>query len=90
MKVTFEVTGYRLFKLVKDPAAVERSLAGLAEVPVEAREHMMQIGRPDLADRLEDLSRRLQESGEAIDDAFDRAYKEVTVAAVEAMTVRFR
>ena len=83
MKVTFEVNGYRLSALVKDPAEVERSLTSLAKVLTEARAHMAQIGRRDLADRLGGLSCRLQTSGEAIDDAFDHAYKEVVRAATD-------
>ncbi|MEO3788390.1 hypothetical protein ABGB12_34105 [Actinocorallia sp. B10E7] len=50
VKVTFEANGYRLSKLVSDPAEIERSLAGLAKVLADAQEHMMQVGRHDLAD----------------------------------------
>ncbi|WP_347684531.1 hypothetical protein [Actinocorallia sp. B10E7] len=48
--MTFEANGYRLSKLVSDPAEIERSLAGLAKVLADAQEHMMQVGRHDLAD----------------------------------------
>jgi hypothetical protein len=82
--VTFEVNGYLLADLVKDPARVERSLADLAKVLADARAHMRQLGRHDLANRFDDLSRQLRASGKAIDDAFDHAFKEVTGAAADA------
>ncbi|MBC6462267.1 hypothetical protein [Actinomadura sp. HBU206391] len=82
--MTFEVNGYRLSELVRDPVAVERSLADLGKVLAAARTRMTHLGRHDLADRLDALSRQLQASEEVIDDAFDHAFKEVTGAAADA------
>lgn len=84
--MTFEVNGYHLSDLVTDPAAVERSLADLVKALADARAHMTQLGRDDLADRLDDLCRQLQASGNTIDDAFDRAFNEVASAAADACT----
>ncbi|MGW4844481.1 hypothetical protein [Nocardia brasiliensis] len=81
--MTFEVNGYRLSELRKDPAAVENALADLAQMLLDAREHMEQIGRPDLADHLDELSRQLHVSGTQIDDNFDDAFREITGAAAD-------
>ncbi|TCC64522.1 hypothetical protein E0H73_09050 [Kribbella pittospori] len=80
----FEVNGYRLSHLVKDPAAVDLALTRLAVLLADARTHMQQLDRHDLADRLDELSRQLQTQGAAIDDTFDEAFREVTDAAAEA------
>ncbi|MCO5997475.1 hypothetical protein [Actinoallomurus rhizosphaericola] len=82
--MTFEANGYLLSKLDRDPAVVERSLASLAKVLADALVHMTRLGRHDLAHRLDDLSRQLQASGQAIDDSFDRSFREVTGAAADA------
>lgn len=82
--MTFEVNGYVLADLVKDPAMVERSLASLARVLADAQVHMTQLRRHNLADRLDDLSRQLQASGKEIDDAFDRSLKVAAVAGADA------
>lgn len=76
--MTFEVNGYRLHELRKDPAAVEGALAALDKLLFEAQQHMVQLGRHDLADRLAELSRRLRASGEAIDLTFDLAFRELS------------
>ncbi|MEU8342115.1 hypothetical protein AB0C74_10490 [Spirillospora sp. NPDC048832] len=82
--MTFEVNGYRLSALVRDPEAVERARADLAKVLTDARVHMSHVGRSDLAERLDGLFRQLHASGPAIDDTFDHAFREVTDAAAEA------
>ncbi|GAA4614577.1 hypothetical protein GCM10023195_63700 [Actinoallomurus liliacearum] len=84
------MNGYRLSELVEDPVAVERSLARLAKVLVDAQAHVIQRGPPDLADHLADLTRRLRADGDAIDDAFDHAFREVTSAAADACTEAVR
>jgi hypothetical protein len=68
--MTFDVNGYRLSDLVRDPAVVELVLARLAELLADTRTHMQQLGRHDLADRLDELSCQLQTGGAAIDDTF--------------------
>ena len=82
--VSFVVNGYRLSNLVKDPAAVEFALARLAELLADTRRHMLQLGRHDVADRLDELARELEAAGAAIDDTFDDAFREVTTAAADA------
>lgn len=78
------MNGYPLSELDRDPAMVERSLASLAKILADALVHMTRLGRYDLAHRLDDLSRQLQASGQAIDDSFDRSFREVTGAAADA------
>ncbi|MBF6541963.1 hypothetical protein [Nocardia brasiliensis] len=76
--MTFEVNGYRLHELRKDPAVVEDALTALDKLLSATRAHMAHLGRHDLADRLAELSRRLHASGVAIDDAFDRDFRELS------------
>jgi hypothetical protein len=82
--VTFEVNGYRLSHLVKDPVVVQRSLADLAQVLTDTREHMVSLDRTDLAARLDHLAAELEARGESIDDAFHDAYIAVTDEAGDA------
>jgi hypothetical protein len=82
--VVFEVNGYRLLHLVKDPVAVQRSLAHLVTVLVDTGEHMVSLGRPDLAARLNHLAGQIAARGESIDDAFHDAYLAVTEEAGDA------
>ncbi|MFI9508269.1 hypothetical protein [Nocardia sp. NPDC052566] len=69
---------------MKDPAAVDRALADLAELLANSRRRMTEIGRHEVADRLGDLSARLQTMGAAIDDSFDLDFRAVTESAAEA------
>ena len=78
------MNGYRLSALLKDPVAVDRSLVSLAVLLTDARAHMTLISRHDLADRLDALLVQLRASGQAIDDAIDHAFREVTGAAADA------
>jgi len=82
--VTFEVNGYRLSHLVKDPVAVQRSLADLVKVLTDTSEHMVSLGRTGVAARLDHLAVQLQARGESIDDAFHDAFIAVTGEAGDA------
>jgi hypothetical protein len=82
--VAFEVNGYRLSHLVRDPAAVERSRSTLVRVLAATRDHMTRLGRHDLANGLDDLLGRLQEGGWEGGDAFHHTFTELTGAAADA------
>jgi hypothetical protein len=82
--VTFEVNGYRLSHLVKDPAAVQRSLADLVKVLADTGEYLASLGRTDLTARLNHLADQLEARGESIDDAFHDAFIAVTGEAEDA------
>jgi hypothetical protein len=82
--MVFEVNGYRLTTLDKDPELVRETIEKLAVLLSDARGYLTDIGRADLAATAADLAVRLDRDRENIDDAFDREMAALAAAGCQA------